>query len=89
MWAMTAYSSTITMLLMVVPSPASCGLLAAASIRSCAVATIVVRSASSACDGASKWWSRRFSRLMAMAEAMSPPAWPPMPSATTKRFEPA
>ncbi|GMA95135.1 hypothetical protein GCM10025881_19590 [Pseudolysinimonas kribbensis] len=45
--------------------------------------------ANSASCGEEYVWSASATRWATIAEATSPPAWPPMPSATRKRWEPA
>jgi hypothetical protein len=67
---------------------ASSGRSATVSMRTVAVEAMASCSACSASVGVANGWSRSFSRWTAMLDATSPPAWPPMPSATTKRFEP-
>src|ERR1700712_3251107 len=90
MWAVAITSSTRTRALTVVPIPVSSGRSSTAALISWFAAIIADCSATSASWGVAKS-SRSVSamRRTAMAEAMSPPAWPPMPSATTKSASPA
>jgi hypothetical protein len=90
MCAVATASPTRTRALTVVPIPVSSGCSYTASLISWFAATSADWSANSASWGLAKS-SRSVCamRFTAIAEATSPPACPPIPSATTKSWDPA
>ncbi len=89
MWAIATLSPTRRMPLTVVPMPVSslCSNTVSASSEFAAMSADC--SANSASSGEAYSMSASATRFAAIADATSPPACPPIPSATTKRCAPA
>ena len=89
MWARISLLRARISAVTVVPMPSSSALSAKVRAISSLALVIAAPSREEASAAVSESWSISTSSVMTVAEAMSPPACPPIPSATASRWGPA